>query len=168
MRPVAGSYPDYYDNYIPLIRTGNIISALEENRLELISVLKKVDAEKENYAYQPGKWTVKQVVQHITDAERVFAYRALRFARLDPAQPLPFDENKYADVADVTHRDLADLLHELGSVRGATQCLFKTFSQETLLRTGNTSFGRTTVLAIGYLIAGHALHHLNVLKQRYL
>lgn len=168
MRPLPGTYPDYYETYIPLIRENNVLDALENNLKEVVSALKNVPAEKEDHAYQSGKWTVKQVIQHIIDAERVFSYRALRFARLDPERPLPFEENKYADVADVSHRDLRDLLNEFETVRRSTLSLFGTFSNETLLRTGDTSFGRTTVLAIGYLVAGHGLHHLNVLKQRYL
>jgi hypothetical protein len=168
MRPEPGTYPAYFENYIPLIKGNNVISALERTREELVTTLYNIPGPKETYAYAPGKWTVKQVVQHITDAERVFAYRALRFARGDDQQPLPFEENDYAKAAELDSRSLKDLLEEFETVRQATLSLFRTFSDNTLLLTGKTTFGRTTVLAIGYLIAGHGLHHLNVLKQRYL
>jgi hypothetical protein len=168
MRPEPGTYPAYFEHYIPLIKGNNVISALERTREEMVTALYNVPSTKETFAYAPGKWTVKQVVQHVTDAERVFAYRALRFARGDEQQPLPFEENDYAKAAELDSRSLKDVLSEFETVRQATLSLFRTFSNNTLLLTGKTTFGRTTVLAIGYLIAGHGLHHLNVLKQRYL
>jgi hypothetical protein len=168
MRPEPGTYPAYFENYIPLIKGNNVISALERTREELVTVLYNIPPAKETYAYAPGKWTVKQVIQHVTDAERVFAYRALRFARGDEQQPLPFEENDYAKAAELDGRTVKDQLAEFETVRQATLSLFRSFSQNTLLLTGKTTFGRSTVLAVGYLIAGHGLHHLNVLKQRYL
>lgn len=168
MRAAPGTYPDYYQNYIPLIKEDNVVSALRNSWSEIRSTLSNIPAEKENFAYAPGKWTLKQVVLHLIDCERVFAYRALRFARKDPQAPLPFDENLYAANADAASRNLKDLLEEFESVRNATLSLFSSFPQNTLLQTGDTSYGKTTVLAIGYLTAGHALHHLNVIKQRYL
>ena len=168
MRPVPGSYPDYYENYIPLILDDNLVSALLNNWKELRATLSQVPAEKENFAYAPGKWTLKQVIIHMIDAERVFCYRALRFARKDPQQPLPFDENMYVANTDVSARSVKDLLEEYETVRSSTISLFRSFSTETQLLKGDTTYGSTTVLAIGYLAAGHALHHLNVIKQRYL
>jgi hypothetical protein len=167
MRPAPGTYPPYYENYIPLIKGNNVISAIERTRDELTATLYNIPVAKENYAYAQGKWTIKQVVQHITDTERIFTYRALRFARGDQQQPLPFEENDYAREVELDGRTLRDQAAEFETVRAATLSLFRTFSEGVLLRTGKTSFGETTVLAIGYLIAGHSLHHLNVLKQRY-
>jgi hypothetical protein len=168
MRPEKGSYPGYYENYIPLVQEGDLLSALTHNLTLLQTRLRAVPAEKENYAYAEGKWTVKQLVMHLIDTERVFAYRALRFARKDPQQPLPFNENDYAAAADVSDRDLASLLEELESVRQSSIFLFRHLSPDVLLRSGQTAAGATTVLAIGFTICGHAIHHLNVLSERYL
>ena len=129
---------------------------------------KAIPAAKADYAYAPGKWTIKQVFQHISDTERIFAYRALRFARRDPQQPLPFEENDYADNADVSNRSLEDILQELETVRKSSVSLFKSFSQETLLLNGTTSLGNATVLSLGFFVCGHATHHMNVVKDRYL
>jgi hypothetical protein len=168
MRPPRDTYPDYYENYIPLIRQDNVLAALNDNWRDLHAGLSHIPAAKENYAYAEGKWTVKQVIQHMIDTERIVSYRALRFARKDPQQPLPFDENLYAVTANLDNRNCGDLLREFGTVRQATVSLFETFPESALNAMGDTSFGRTSVLALGYLIPGHALHHLNVLRQRYL
>ncbi len=168
MRPKPGSYPEYFEKYIPLISENDLLKALNENWADLNRVLAEAPAAKHDFAYAPGKWTLKQVVLHMIDTERVISYRALRFARKDPQQPLPFDENQYVAATDLSNRSLKDLLEEYQTVRFATTALFKTFSDTTLALSGNTSYGKTTVLALGYLIAGHSLHHLNVIKQRYL
>ena len=168
MRPQRHTYPDYYENYIPLIEENNVCEALTRNWQQLHDTISHIAPERERFTYEKGKWTVQQLVQHITDTERVISYRALRFARQDPRQPLPFDENAFALSAELGKRGLRDQLHELGSVRQSTLTLFETFSKEVLLRTGNTFYGDTTVLALGYLIAGHARHHLDVLRNRYI
>lgn len=168
MRPEKGSYPEYYENYIPLVKQENIITALTQNLSEVKALISSVPASKEDYAYAGGKWTVKQLLLHVSDTERIFSYRALRFARKDPQQPLPFEENDYAAAADVSGRSLADIMQELETVRVATLSLFKSFSQDELLRSGNTAAGRSTVLAIGFTTCGHATHHMNILRERYL
>lgn len=167
MRPEPGTYPSYYENYIPLIKENDCIAALSNNREIIKKVLSGIPTSKENYAYAKGKWTVKELIQHLIDTERIISYRALRFARKDPQQPLAFDENLYAQNADVTNRNIPEMLEELDIVRQGTIHLFKTFTHESLLLTGHTSFGQTTVLALGYLIPGHVLHHFNVLNERY-
>lgn len=136
------------------------------NRLKEFIML--VPEDKEEYAYAPGKWTVKQVIHHLIDTERIMSYRALRFARRDPQQPLPFEENDYAANAELDGRSLKDLLDEFESVRKATISLFRSFSDKTLLQSGQTFMGPTTVLALGYLICGHSKHHCNVIAERYL
>lgn len=168
MRPVKGTYPEYYENYIPLVNQENVNTALERNLDEIKNFAASLPKELEDYAYAPGKWTIKQVFQHIADTERVFAYRALRFARKDPQQPLPFEENDYAANAEVNTRSLDDILQELESVRKASASLFKSFSQETLLLSGATSLGSATVVSLGFFLCGHATHHINVVKDRYL
>lgn len=120
-----------------------------------------------DYAYAPGKWTVKKLLNHIVDTERIFIYRALCIARGDQT-PLPgYDENDYAEAAQVGHRSLVDLAHEFQSVRSATLSLFNSFGEHELLRTGIANGNAMSVNAIGFIIIGHALHHEVVARERY-
>jgi hypothetical protein len=168
MRPEKGTYPEYFTHYLPLVREDNVMEALQTNLQILTGFISDIPKNKEDFIYAPGKWSVKQVISHVCDTERILAYRALRFARLDPAQPLPFDENRYAASVDLGERGCSDLLNEFESIRQSSISLFGSFNDDTLLRAGKTAAGETTVLALGYLICGHAAHHMNVLKERYL
>lgn len=168
MKPQEGTYPHYFEYYIKLIQDKNVLEALDANWILLKQILENLSKEKENYAYAPNKWTVKQLVSHLIDTERIFSYRALRFARKDPQQPLPFEEDHYAANAELSNRNLPDLIHEFETVRKASISLFKSFSENTLMNTGKTAIGDTTVLALGFMICGHARHHLNILQERYL
>lgn len=168
MKPLAGTYPKYFENYIPLVHEADVHTALRTNLAETKQLYTSIPSAKENFSYAPGKWNIKQVLNHVIDTERIFAYRALRFARLDPQQPLPFEENDYARHADVSKRSLADLLEEFEAVRQATILQFRYYPDEVLLRSGKTAAGDCTVLALGYTICGHAIHHTNVVKARYL
>ena len=123
---------------------------------------------KGDFAYAPGKWTIKQVVGHICDAERIFAYRALRFARGDVA-PLPgFDENAWMPAARFDARPLGDLAAELDAVRRATLALLRTFDADALARRGTANNKEISVRALAYVIAGHERHHVGILRERYL
>jgi hypothetical protein len=168
MKPEPGSYPKYFENYIPYVKEENVMDALKNNWKECQTFLSGIPYAKENFAYSPGKWSIKQLVIHMIDTERIFAYRALRFARKDPQQPLPFEEDDYAANAHVEHRTLAELLDEFDTVRKASISLFASFPEEVLLYSGVTASGNCTVLALGFTICGHAAHHLKVLKSRYL
>lgn len=167
MKPQKGTYPDYYDNYIPLVRETSFLEALKNNGSHITQLMSQLPAEKENYAYAPGKWTVKQVLCHLSDTERIFAYRALRFARKDTSVLSSFDENAFADAAQLDHRHLRDLIAEFETVRSATISLFAGLTEDELLRSGKTTIGESTVLALGFAICGHASHHLQVLRERY-
>ena len=168
MRPIEGTYPKFLETYISKVKEDDILKALEANTGLLQTVLNSVPKDKDNYAYAEGKWTVKQLIIHITDAERIFSYRALRFARGDEQQPLPFEEDDYAANCKAEKRTLHSVIEELMAVRKSTILLFETFDETDLLRPGNTAAGRTNVNAVGYAICGHAAHHLTVLKERYL
>ncbi len=168
MRPLKGTYPTYYENYIPLVKQEDVVVAFTQNWQELKDFISAIPKEKENFAYAEGKWTIKQVIIHLVDTERIFTYRALRFARKDPQQPLPYEENHYAETAEVANRTLADIMEEFENVRKASISLFKSFSETTLLNSGTTSVGPATALAIGFATVGHAIHHTNVIKDRYL
>jgi hypothetical protein len=169
MRPQKGTYPPYFENYIPLVNHENVNVAFEQNWNELKELFSQIPKDKEDFAYAPGKWTIKQVVNHMIDTERIFTYRALRFARKDFQAALSFEENDYAEHDDVQKRTLADLVEEFEAVRRSSTLLFKSFSDTTLLNSGKTAAGvDCTVLAYGFTTCGHAKHHINVLKERYL
>lgn len=167
MKPVKGTYPEYFDNYIPLVNESSVLEALKNNWANTSKFLAQVNADKENYAYAPGKWTVKQVICHLSDTERIFAYRALRFARKDQQMLASFDENAYADNAHLDHRRLKYVIQEFETVRMASISLFAGFTEEDLQSSGNITIGQSTVLALGFAICGHATHHLHVLRERY-
>lgn len=168
MRPEQGTYPAFLETYISKVKEDNILTALKANTQLLESFLKSIPQDKGDYAYAPGKWTIKQLIIHISDAERIFSYRALRFARGDAQQPLPFEEDDYAKNSNADKRTLSSVIEELLAIRKATTLLFESFSEETLALTGTTSLGKVTVNSIGYAISGHAAHHIGVAKERYL
>lgn len=168
MRPQAGTYPDYYNNYIPLVKDLTLREALYTNHNETIFFFKNITADLEDFRYAEGKWTIKEVLNHCIDTERIFAYRALRFARKDAQQPLSFDQDLYVAGSEVSGRSLEDLIREFETVRAASVSLFNSFSDDVLLRTGKTAAGETTVLALGFTICGHNTHHINVIRERYL
>lgn len=167
MRPVEGTYPKFLEPYISKVKEDHILKALEANTKILNEFLKSIPKDKADYAYAPGKWTIKQLIIHISDAERIFSYRALRFARGDEQQPLPFEEDDYAANCKADKRTLESVIEEIVAVRKSTTLLFESFDESDLQKSGNTASGRTTVNAVGYAICGHAAHHLTVLKERY-
>ena len=167
MRPQQGDYNPYFDNYISLVEGENILDALENNLRTTEAFLKSIPEEKGDYRYAEEKWSVKQVIIHITDTERVFAYRALSIARGDNS-PLPgYDENIWADNCAAEKRTLADVVEEFLSVRQSTVHLVKSFDDELLSRKGIANNNPSSVIALAFVIAGHELHHLNVLRERY-
>jgi DinB superfamily len=159
--------PAHHGEYIQKVEDIELTDALEkygkpyfqQEKDKLIALGDKI--------YAPGKWTVKDIVQHQIDAERIFTYRALRFARNDKTLLHGFEENDYAVTAEATHRDLADLFEEFFWVRETTIRLFKSFTDEMLMRDGVMPSGSITVLGIGFAIVGHNIHHMGILKERY-
>ncbi len=159
--------PQYFDRYINLTDNVEVTDALEKYGASFLQNEKQQLFALGDKVYAPGKWNVKDIIQHIIDAERVFAYRAMRISRADTT-PLPgFDENAYAENTTAATRTLEDLLNEFDAVRTSTIILFKSFSNDMLQREGTASGKTITPLAIGFTIAGHAIHHVNVLKERY-
>ena len=168
MRPAQGTYPKFLETYISKVTEDNAYEALHNNTKILFQILDSIPEEKGDFAYAEGKWTIKQLLIHISDAERIFAYRALRFARGDEQQPLPFEEDDYAANCNAEKRTLKSVTDELKSVRHATITLVDSFRNEELSKPGHTASGKTTVNAIIYAICGHSAHHVNVAKERYL
>jgi DinB superfamily len=160
--------PEYFDRYINIVKENNLGKVLLHS-LEEINLLRQPSVgEKENYAYAEGKWTVKELIQHIIDTERIMTYRALRFARMDSTHLHSFDEDAMAAVSGANARSLADMINELEAVRKSTILLYNSFTTEMLLFEGTASGKKINALAIGFVIAGHQTHHFNILKERYL
>jgi uncharacterized damage-inducible protein DinB len=160
-------YNAYYAGYIGYVPDIGIRAALDESAAQLTDYLTEVSEERTNYAYAPGKWTIAQSLQHVIDTERIFAYRALCIARGDQT-PLPgFEQNDYAAVANVTDRRFRDMIEEFRMVRATTIALFKSFTDEDVLRTGTMSGGAISVRALGFIVSGHAYHHAKLFREKY-
>ncbi len=167
-RPDLSRVPEFYHGYISKAKENDVMSALRNSTSELFALLKSIPAEKHDHRYADGKWTIKEVVQHMIDGERVFTYRALRFARKDDT-PLPgFDENLFAQTAKADKRTWNDLVEEFSALRKASEAMFASFDNEQLEAEGVASEHSTYVLGIGYIVAGHVNHHCQVIKERYL
>ncbi|HVI48097.1 MAG TPA: DinB family protein [Chitinophaga sp.] len=160
--------PQYYSRYINHVPDLDLSDALEQSLQTLLALDPAKLEPLGNYAYAPGKWTLKNVFQHITDTERVFTYRTLLFARNDQTTPAPFDQDEYAGNTFLDERSLKDVLDELIAVRISTIALFKSFSDKILLKTGKNWKYEMSVLAMGFTIAGHQIHHLNIINDKYL
>ena len=161
-------FAPFYASYVAQVPDGDLLEELEISVHDLIRFVQNIPMDKYDYRYAEGKWTIKDILQHLMDSERIFAYRALRIARNDKT-PLPgFDENAYADIAVGSERSIRDLLTELALVRQATIHLFKTFQEDALLRTGTASGFPVSVRALGVIIIGHQKHHQKIFEERYL
>jgi len=167
-RPEPDEFFEYYDRYIAQVPDGNLISLLREQAVETVTMLQDLTPQQANYAYAPGKWTVKEVIGHISDAERIFAYRALRISRRDETPLASFDENAYVKNANFGSRSLPDLLEEFQVVRASSIHLAKSMDAETLALRGSASGHPISVRALFYIIAGHERHHAGLLRERYL
>ena len=161
-------YADFYKSYIQVLQDIDLIEELEICLHDFIKFVQNIPMDKFDYRYELGKWTIKEIIQHLIDSERVFSYRALRISRNDKT-PLPnFNENEYAANSNGNTRNLQGLLTELAVVRQATLSLFNSFSQEQLTRTGIASNNEVSVRAIGFIIIGHQKHHQKIFAERYL
>jgi uncharacterized damage-inducible protein DinB len=165
-RPAPDEYAPYYAGYISKVGDEPILDVLENLKEDTYSFFTNIDGDKADYAYAEGKWTIKEVLGHLIDAERTFAYRALAFARGQAELP-GFDENVYVENANFDSRLLKDLAAEFRQVREANMYLFRSFSPGQLRSTGIASNNRVSVRAILYITAGHELHHVNIIKERY-
>jgi hypothetical protein len=163
-----GAYPSHFNKYISLVENEGLNSILQKQAAESEKFFSAIPQDKWLYKYAENKWTIKEVLQHITDTERVFSFRALVFARKDPNVFPSFDENEYAKNSNATEKNPEELIQEFLGVRKSTQLLFKGFSEKQLEAIGKASSYEMSVAAVGYMIAGHVLHHLNILQERYL
>lgn len=159
--------PKFFDRYINLVSDEETLFEGFENSLNEVLVLKEVFETHENYRYEEGKWTPKELLLHIIDTERILSYRALVYARNDKNILPGFDENLYAENANVDDRTITDLLEELVAIRKSSLFLFKNLSKRALHREGVCFEVKMNVLALGFVIVGHPRHHLNILQERY-
>lgn len=167
-RPGPGEHHEYYSLYIDRVPDGDVLDTLERQVEETADLLSSVAPERETRRYAPGKWSIREVVGHIIDAERVFAYRALHFAREDGA-PLPsMEQEPWAAASNAGQRDLVDLVSELRTTRRSHVLMFRGLGADAPLRRGVASGREFTVRSLPWIIAGHELHHADVLRERYL
>lgn len=158
----------YYDSYIALVEGSNVISILEEQMNSTYELLNSIDEDRGNYAYAQGKWTIKELVGHLADSERVFGYRALRFARKDKTELAGYEQDDYVANSNFNERTLNDLAEELLNLRKSNLILFRSFTDDMLKMTGIANESEVSVDALLFIIAGHEIHHINVIKEKYL
>lgn len=166
-RPTADEFAPYYAKYITKVRDGDIIDILREQGEAMRGLLARVHNERGQFAYAPGKWTLNEVLLHICDTERVFAYRALRIARGDTVALHGFEQNDWAPLSGGKDRTLASVVEEFVAVRAATVALFRGLPVESWSRRGTASNQPVTVRALAWKCAGHALHHEGMLREKY-
>lgn len=165
---VNHNFADYFKYYIDLVEDKEILEVLEQNNTEFKELFDFLTENQGNYCYAEGKWSIKELLVHLTDAERIFCYRALSFSRNHKGDLPGFDHDEFAQNSDANNRSLCDIAKDFESVRKSTLNLFKSFTPKMLERGGTASKNPLTVATIGYLIVGHAKHHLKVLEEKYL
>jgi uncharacterized damage-inducible protein DinB len=166
-RPETGEYASVYEKYIGLFPGTDVVSALEAQRVQTMQLFAGRSERDGNFRYAADKWTVKEALGHVSDSERIFAYRALRVARGDKTPMEGFEQDDYVRSAGFNERTLASLVEEFAEVRGASLALFRSLSDDAWLRRGTANKNEVTVRALAFIIAGHELHHRKILDERY-
>lgn len=167
-RPPAAEFPPAYAGYVASAPEGSVLASLEAEGRATLSVLRGVDEERSLFRYAPGKWSIREITGHLADAERVFAYRAMTFARAD-AGPVPgFDENAWVPAAEADAQPFPALVELYATTRAATLALFRTLPEAAWTRSGTANGKTVSVRALAWVIVGHDVHHRKVLLDRYL
>jgi uncharacterized damage-inducible protein DinB len=166
-RPQPGEYAPYYDRYIALVEGDEILNTLDQQRRQTMLLLSGRDEEDGNFRYAMGKWSAKEVLGHVCDAERIFAYRALRISRGDSTPMAGFEQDDYVRNGPFAKLALSDLVEEFIAVRRATISLLRNVDEAAWLRRGVANKNEVTVRALAYIIAGHELHHRRILEEKY-
>lgn len=166
-KPDILTIPPFYREYVEAVEDQDLIPALINSGNQTVDLMKSITEAQGDFRYAEGKWSIKEVLAHIIDAERIFAYRALRFARNDKTELPGFDENTYAAQSDAATRKLYKILEEFNNLRTSTIDLFQSFDEEMLQRSGQANGQEMTVHAIGFVIVGHETHHRGVIQERY-
>ncbi|MBK5277251.1 MAG: DinB family protein [Bacteroidia bacterium] len=160
--------PHFYKNYVKQIEEGDILQALRISGHRTQELVHSIHIDKTNHRYAEGKWTIREILCHMIDAEWIFAYRALRFARNDKTPLSGWDENSYTPQANASSRSLKKLADEMGHLRSSTIDMFESFTPEMLKRKGIANNNEMSVAVLGFVIAGHETHHCKILTERYL
>ncbi len=160
-------YNSYYQYYIEKSYTDNLIEGFNKSQEEFISFIKEIPEEKLSYAYENGKWTIAEVLLHIIDTERIFGYRALRFSRNDQMPIEGFEQDDYVINSNASDFSKDDLLENYLAVRNHSKIMFKSFTNEMLLRKGTASNSPMSTRAAGYIMIGHQQHHIEVINNKY-
>ena len=166
-RPGASEYASYYEKYIALVPGSDILAALETQRVRTMQLFAGRSERDGNFKYAADKWTVKEVLGHLSDSERIFVYRALRIARGDQTPLSGFEQDDYVRSGGFNERPLASLVEEFADVRSASLALFRSLSGESWLRKGTANKNEVSVRALAFITAGHELHHRQILEERY-
>lgn len=167
-RPEAGEFAEYYGKYIGKVPGTDLVGILETERLHMSRLFAGRGERDGNFRYAPGKWTIKEILGHVTDGERIFTYRALRIARGDETPLASFEQDDYVKNGGFAARTLADLVEEFDAVRGASISLFRSFDDAAWGRRGVASEKQVSVRALGFITAGHQIHHRMILEENYL
>ena len=166
-RPEPGEFAPYYDRYISLVSGSDILATLDSQRRQMLLLLSGRDESDGDFRYASDKWSVKEVLGHVCDTERIFAYRALRISRADTTPIEGFEQDDYVRYGPFASRPLADLVDDYIAVRRATLTLFRNLDEQAWTRRGITNKNEVSVRAIAYLTAGHELHHRRILEEKY-
>ena len=164
----AGDYPAYYEGYIAMVPEGDLATTLEDQRAAVVDLLSATTEIQADFRYAPGKWSLKEVIGHITDTERIMGYRLLRIGRGDQTPLAGYDDEEYVRLACFESRPLAELVEDFSTVRRSTLSLIRSLPEAAWNRRGIANNGEFSVRAIAYIIAGHELHHMKIVKEKYL
>jgi uncharacterized damage-inducible protein DinB len=167
-RPDLDEIPVFYKGYVENVKDLDVLVALSQSSKVALNLFRSIPEDMGEYRYDTGKWSIKELFNHMMDAERIFAYRALRFSRNDKTPLSGFEENDYAPLANAHARTLSQLTDEMERLRATTIDLYTSFSPEMLKRDGTANNNRLSVLNLGYVIAGHETHHRKIINERYL
>ena len=167
-RPEKNEYAGFYETYVSLVFETDIILALKNQHEDLVDIFSEITEEKGLFAYAEGKWTIKELLGHLIDGERVFAYRALRIARGDQTPLAGFDQDPYVENGNFNSSKLADLIEELLQLRSANILMFNNLTPNSWDNFGTASENKVTTRALAYIMVGHIQHHLNILREKYL
>ena len=167
--PLTTEYPSYAEMYMKLIQKDvSLLKQLQDNLEQTKILVASLSEDELNFRYANDKWSLKEVLVHIIDDERIYAYRALAFARNDKTNLPGFEQDHYTKYSDTDFRTIENIMAEYEAVRMSTIALFNGFFNNALIRTGTADENKTSVRALGYIIAGHELHHIKIIKERYL
>ena len=167
-KPSPANYPVYFKKYVDLVPDEDLLTGFQNQAAVIKELLVGITEEKSMYAYDTGKWTLKELLQHMIDTERIFNYRALAIARKETASLPGFDENIYAQNSNANNRTWQNLVDEFLAVRSSTEMLYKSFTDEALAATGTSNNNPVTVISLGFITLGHFYHHKNIMQERYL